>query len=103
MDGGPEFKSTFFETILARYECTKKTRPPAKPRYGSVCERLFGTTNSQFIHALGGNTQILKNVRQATKSNNPRNLPIWDLAALSTRLEEDLLDVSDTLNNTACQ
>jgi transposase InsO family protein len=43
-DGGREFESTYFETLLARYECTKKTRPPAKARFGSVCERLFGTS-----------------------------------------------------------
>ena len=36
IDGGPEFQSTYFETLLARYECTKKTRPPAKARFGSV-------------------------------------------------------------------
>ena len=42
LDGGREFDSVYFETLLARYECTKKTRPPAKARFGSVCERLFG-------------------------------------------------------------
>jgi putative transposase len=46
IDGGAEFQSTYFETLPARYECTKKTRPPAKARFGSVCERLFGTTNT---------------------------------------------------------
>ena len=45
VDGGREFESVYFETLLARYECSKKTRPGAKPRFGSVCERLFGTTN----------------------------------------------------------
>jgi len=44
VDGGREFESTYFETLLARYECTKKTRPPAKARFGSICERLFGTS-----------------------------------------------------------
>jgi putative transposase len=44
IDGGPEFQSTYFETLLARYEVTKKTRPPAQARFGSVCERLFGTS-----------------------------------------------------------
>jgi transposase InsO family protein len=63
IDGGPEFHSTYFETLLARYEVTKKTRPPAQARFGSVCERLFGTTNTQFIHNLRGNTQITRNVR----------------------------------------
>jgi transposase InsO family protein len=71
IDGGAEFQSTYFETLLARYECTKKTRPPAKARFGSVCERLFGTTNTQFVHNLRGNTQITRNVRQVTKSVNP--------------------------------
>jgi putative transposase len=42
VDNGGEFKSTYFETLLARYECLKKTRPPATPRFGSVCERMFG-------------------------------------------------------------
>jgi transposase InsO family protein len=59
LDGGPEFQSTYFETLLARYECTKKVRPPAQARFGSVCERLFGTTNSQFIHNLRGNRRPL--------------------------------------------
>ena len=49
VDGGRDFQSIYFETLLARYECTKKTRPAAKPRFGSVCERLFGTAKTQFI------------------------------------------------------
>ena len=44
VDGGREFGSLYFETLLARYECTKKTRPPGKARFGAVCERLFGTS-----------------------------------------------------------
>ena len=70
IDGGPEFQGTYFETLLARYECTKKTRPPAKARFGSVCERLFGTTNTQFIHNLRGNTQITRNVRQVRRATH---------------------------------
>ena len=77
IDGGPEFQSTYFETLLARYEVTKKTRPPAKARFGSVCERLFGTTNTQFIHNLRGNTQITRNVRQVTKSVSPQGQAVW--------------------------
>ena len=58
IDGGREFDSVYFDLLLARYECTKKTRPPAHPRFGSVCERLFGVANTQFIHNLAGNTQL---------------------------------------------
>jgi putative transposase len=56
VDGGSDFRSTYFETLLAYYDCTKATRPWAHPHYGSVCERLFGTANTQFVDNLIGNT-----------------------------------------------
>ena len=82
VDGGREFNSVFFEALLARYECTKKTRPPAKARFGSVVERLFGTANTQLIHNLKGNTQIRRNVRQVTKSVDPKGQAVWQLSDL---------------------
>ncbi len=97
IDGGPEFQSTYFETLLARYEVTKKTRPPAQARFGSVCERLFGTTNTQFIHNLRGNTQITRNVRQVTKSVSPQGQAVWTLGALEERLSEYVLEIYDTV------
>jgi len=101
MDGGREFESTYFETLLARYECTKKTRPPAKARFGSTCERLFGVVNTQFIHNLKGNTQITRNVRQVTKAVNPKALATWPLPELHATLSEYLYEVYDTLNHPA--
>ena len=97
IDGGREFESTYFETLLARYECMKKTRPPAKARFGSICERLFGVANTQFVHNLTGNTQITRNVRQVTKSVNPRSLAIWPLAELHQRLSQYLYEIRDTI------
>ena len=82
VDGGPEFNSVYFETLLAAFGCTKKQRPPAKARFGSVIERLFGTTNTEFFHNLKGNTQITKNVRLVTKSNNPKKQAVWTLDEL---------------------
>lgn len=86
VDGGKEFESVYFEKLLAAYSVTKKTRPSAKPRFGSVCERLFGTANTMLIHNLQGNTQITRNVRAVTKSVNPRNLAIWTLGSLYQNL-----------------
>src|SRR5258708_36827998 len=51
----------------------------SEPRFGTTCERLFGTVHSEFVHKLTGNTQIMKNVRQVTKDVNPKELAIWDL------------------------
>jgi putative transposase len=101
IDGGAEFQSTYFETLLARYECIKKARPPAKARFGSVCERLFGTTNTQFVHNLRGNTQITRNVRQVTKSVNPKELAAWTLGDLHDRASEYLYEVYDMIDHPA--
>ena len=101
LDGGREFQSTYFETLLARYECTKKMRPPAQARFGSVCERLFGTTNSQFIHNLRGNTQITRNIRQVTKSNEPKGQARWPLGRLYDYLSSFLFDIYDTIEHPA--
>jgi transposase InsO family protein len=99
VDGGVEFESTYFETLLARYQCTKKTRPPAESRFGSVCERLFGTINTRFLNNLQGNTQIMRNVRQVTKSVNPKNHAIWTLGSFYSRFKEFAYEVYDTLHH----
>ena len=101
VDGGREFGSVFFEGLLARYECTKKTRPPAKARFGSVVERLFGTANTQFIHNLKGNTQITRNVRQVTKSVDPKGQAIWYLPELYDALCQYFYSVYDTADHPA--
>lgn len=101
VDGGREFESTYFETLLARYECTKKTRPPAESRFGSVCERLFGTMNTRFLYNLQGNTQIMRNVRQVTKSVNPKDQAVWTLGSFYPRFKEFAYEVYDTIDHPA--
>jgi transposase InsO family protein len=86
VDGGAEFASVYFERLLAMYECTSKTRPGGKPRFGSVCERLFGTANTMFIHNLAGNTQTTRCPRQVTKEVNPRNHAVWTIISLYENL-----------------
>ncbi|MGH7146874.1 MAG: Mu transposase C-terminal domain-containing protein [Pyrinomonadaceae bacterium] len=99
VDGGREFESVYFETLLARYECTRKTRPGAQPRFGSVCERIFGTAGTQFFHNLAGNTQITRNVRQVTKSVAPKTQALWTLERLSERLNQWADEVYDTTDH----
>lgn len=101
VDNGAEFHSTYFETLLATFECTKKHRPAAKGRFGSVCERLFGTNNTQFIYNLMGNTQIMGNVRQVTKSVNPKNQAVWTLGVLYEYLSKWAYEVYDTEHHPA--
>jgi putative transposase len=95
VDGGPEFQSIYFESLLARYTCTKKVRPGAQPRYGSVIERLFGTTNTEFVHNLLGNTQASKHPRQLTRAVDPKRQAVWQLADLYEYLCEWAYQVYD--------
>jgi putative transposase len=96
VDGGSDFRSVYFEALLAYYSCTKASRPWAKPRYGSVCERLFGTANTQLVHTLTGNTQITKQVRQVTKSVDPKQHAVWTLGDLYRYLMAWAYEVYDT-------
>lgn len=96
VDGAPEFRSTHMETLLAAYEVTKKTRPWAKPHFGSVCERVIGTTNTQFVHTLIGNTQIMTNVRQVTKSVGPKGRACWTYADFFAQLCHWAYELYDT-------
>lgn len=86
IDGGKEFGSKSFEIFTAIHEIIVHKRPPAQARFGSVIESYFGTTNKQLFHLLAGNTQNTKNVRQLTKSVNPKNLAVWSLERLTELL-----------------
>lgn len=95
VDGGREFNSTYFESLLAQYRCTKKNRPWAKPHFGSVIERLFDTTNSQFVYTLLGNTQAAKRARMLTRAVDPKEHALWTLSDLYTYLTEYVYVIYD--------
>ncbi|MBD2070283.1 Mu transposase C-terminal domain-containing protein [Leptolyngbya sp. FACHB-671] len=82
VDNGKEFQSTYFGTLLAACECHKEHRPAGSPRFGSIIERFFGTSHTQFFYNLRANTQITKHVRWVTKSNDPKRQAIWNLGEL---------------------
>lgn len=95
VDGGKEFHSVYFDTLLARYSCIKKVRPGGKPKFGSVCERLFGTVNKDFIHNILGNTQLMKEVRKVTKEFNPKNSAVWTLEMLHHMIKKWAYEIYD--------
>jgi putative transposase len=101
VDRGPEFGSVYFETLLTRYFVTKKDRPTAQPRMGSVIERLFGTATTQLLHQLSGNTQAIKRPRQMTREVDPRRLAVWTLSRFSARLCQYAYEVYDQMDHPA--
>src|SRR5207237_4401799 len=60
VDQGPEFGSVYFQSLLTRCLVTHLDRPPPQPRFGSVVERLFGTTTTPLLTEPRATTQASK-------------------------------------------
>lgn len=95
VDRGAEFKSIYFQDILAYYNCNIEWRPPTKPRFGAIIERFIGTLNKQLLHNLEGNTKIMKRARQVTNEVNPKTHAVWNLPLLDEELEKYLYEEYD--------
>jgi putative transposase len=101
VDGGKDFQSVYFDGLIARYQGLKKTRPGSKPRFGSVVERLFGTTNTEFVYNLLGNTQATKRPRQLTSAVDPQKQAVWTLEDLYDFLCKFAYEVYDQTDHPA--
>jgi putative transposase len=97
VDGGKEFRSTWFQTICAFFKVNDIYRPPRKPRFGAQIERFFGSENTMLLHNLTGNTQATVKVRQLTPATDPKRLAVWTLPALYPLHEKFLFETYDTL------
>lgn len=101
VDRGPEFGSVYFESLLSRCFVTKLERPGQQPHFGSVVERLFGTTTTQLLNQLRGNTQASKVPRHVTREVDPKKLAIWTLPRFSERLSEYVHEIYDQMDHPA--
>lgn len=99
VDHGPEFGSVYFEALLSQCFVTKINRPPQQPHFGSVIERIFGTTTSEFLNQLRGNTQPSKVPRQMTREVDPKQLAVWTLERFAARLTEYVYEVYDVMEH----
>ncbi len=101
VDRGPEFGSVYFESLLSRCFVTKLERPGQQPHFGSVVERLFGTTTTELLNQLRGNTQASKTPRQMTREVDPKRLAVWTLERFANRLSEYVHEVYDQMDHPA--
>jgi len=101
VDQGPEFGSVYFQSLLTRCLVTQLDRPPQQPRFGSVVERLFGTTTTQLLNQLRGNTQASKTPRHMTREVDPKRLAVWTLERFASRLSEYVHEVYDQMDHPA--
>lgn len=99
VDQGAEFHSIYTEVLFAHCKIEKRDRPASQPRFGSPVERMLGTTQSQFIHALSGNTKNRRLLRGLSKSHDPSGHACWPPDKFNDRLEEYIFDVYPRLNH----
>jgi transposase InsO family protein len=97
LDWGKDFGSDFFETLTAIYQIRIVKRPPHESRHGCVIERGFKTLNDFFFHNLRANTQNTRNIRQLTKSIDPKRFAVWSLEALHEHLSRFCFETYDQL------
>ncbi|MBU3068262.1 transposase family protein [Aestuariicella sp. G3-2] len=71
VDHGPDFQSCYFDSTMADLGIHKRNRPTSASRHGSIIERCFGTTETEFIHHLSGNKQLQKLGRGLSGSHKP--------------------------------
>jgi putative transposase len=88
VDNGKEFHSNAFDRLCDLLYITLQFRPAHESRFGGVMERLFGTTNTELIHNLVGNTKALRNVRTVTRSVDPIRADLLTFAQLHGLLDE---------------
>lgn len=101
VDGGPEFRSVYFEHLLALYKVRKHQRPASEPRFGSPLERLFDSMETEFLYHLLGNTQASQHPRKMTRATDPQRLAVWTLPALAERVRQWADEAYDTIPHPA--
>lgn len=93
VDGGPDFNSKEIELFCYLFNIDLRYRPKHQPRAGSIIERAFGTTETEFIAQLEGNTRNLKEARMVTKSIEPFQFRKWTLPALWGALDSLIFNI----------
>ena len=97
VDQGPEFHSHDVEDALAHLQVHKLERPARKARFGAVMERLFGVTNTRFVHELTGNTTLLALGRSLSSDRHPSRSAVWTLPLVERACEHWLFEVYPAL------
>ena len=101
LDQGAEFNSVAAETTLALLGVDKVERPAGAARVGSIVERLFGITNTRFLHELRGTTRHTALHRGLSSSHRPERRAAWTLPALDSACERWFFEVYPRLRHGA--
>ena len=73
VDRGSDFKSVYFDALLANYGVTNSQRPSAHSRYGGEIEGFFGDLKKQWLSQRAGNLADYKEARSVDGKMAPKN------------------------------
>ena len=91
-DQGIEFESPDLLVALGYLRAAHVRRPPSKPRFGSLIERVFGSIETRLIEELSGNIDTIARSRELTSTHDPQRHALWTLASLSKLLDRYLFE-----------
>ncbi|GAA6167913.1 hypothetical protein [Sessilibacter corallicola] len=87
-DRGSDFESEYVDRTLASLGIHKRRRPVGYSRHGANIERIFGISESEFIHLLEGNKQLQKLGRSLSSTHNPKKEAIWSPSDFAVAVHE---------------
>lgn len=90
LDNALVHKTVRVQKFLAQHGSDAKYRMTSSGRGGLPVEREFGAINTDLLHAMQANTQILRDPRSMDPEFDPRKKALWTIAELS-----GLLDLRD--------
>lgn len=93
LDNGREFHSAALSRFCQLFNVSIRWRRASMPRDSTVVERLFGTTETEILAQLDGNTRAMKDPRSVSPSHRPEKHVRWTLPALYAAFEYFLFDV----------
>lgn len=87
VDRGSDFRSNYFQALMAHYGITYTQRPSSHSRYGAEVERFFGQFKQEWLCNRPGNLADYKEARSVDGSKVPKNSATLIVAQFIDELE----------------
>ncbi|MFK5948272.1 MAG: hypothetical protein QM500_05845, partial [Methylococcales bacterium] len=90
LDRGSDFKSVYFNSLLANYSVASIMRPTAHCRYGSEVERFFLEFKTQWLNMRPGSFSSISYSRSVSSSHSPDKDDIMTIESFLDELDQYL-------------
>ena len=101
LDNGSEFASESLELMQYGLRIQVRFRPARRPRWGSIVERFFGTTEGSMFHNLRGNTTLAAKGIYLDAAHDPAKRACFSLEQVDAIFSAFAYDFYDTQDHPA--